>query len=38
MKGLPDETLAKFLTNVFEVILKVLLVISVAKMIGIETT
>jgi small conductance mechanosensitive channel len=37
-KGLPDETLAKFLTNIFEVILKVLLVISVASMIGIETT
>ena len=38
IKGLPDETLAKFLTNIFEVILKVLLVISVASMIGIETT
>lgn len=38
VKGLPDETLAKFLTNIFEVILKVLLVISVASMIGIQTT
>jgi small conductance mechanosensitive channel len=38
MKGLPDETLAKFLTNIIEVILKVLLVISVASMVGIETT
>ena len=38
IKGLPDETLAKFLSNIFEVILKVLLVISVASMVGIETT
>jgi small conductance mechanosensitive channel len=38
IKGLPDETLAKFLTNIFEVVLKVLLVISVASMVGIETT
>ncbi|WP_158970273.1 mechanosensitive ion channel family protein [Paraglaciecola sp. L3A3] len=38
VKGLPDETLAKFLTNIFEVILKVLLVISVASMVGIQTT
>jgi small conductance mechanosensitive channel len=38
MKGLPDETLAKFLTNIVEVVLKVLLVISVASMVGIETT
>lgn len=38
IKGLPDETLAKFLTNILEVILKVLLVISVASMVGIETT
>ncbi|WP_054112822.1 mechanosensitive ion channel family protein [Marinagarivorans algicola] len=38
VKGLPDETLAKFLSNIFEVILKVLLVISVASMVGIETT
>ena len=38
IKGLPDETLAKFLSNIFEVILKILLVISVASMIGIATT
>lgn len=38
VKGLPDETLAKFLSNIFEVVLKVLLVISVASMVGIETT
>lgn len=38
LKGLPDETLAKFLSNIFEIILKVLLVISVASMVGIETT
>ncbi|WP_158768698.1 mechanosensitive ion channel family protein [Paraglaciecola sp. L1A13] len=38
VKGLPDETLAQFLTNIFEVVLKVLLVISVASMVGIETT
>lgn len=38
IKGLPDETLAKFLANIFEVVLKVLLVISVASMVGIETT
>lgn len=38
VKGLPDETLAKFLANIFEIILKVLLVISVASMVGIETT
>lgn len=38
LKGLPDETLAKFLTNIFEVILKILLIISVASMVGIETT
>ncbi|MFT2091019.1 mechanosensitive ion channel family protein [Paraglaciecola sp. 2405UD69-4] len=38
IKGLPDETLAKFLTNIFEIVLKVLLVISVASMVGIETT
>lgn len=37
-KGLPDETLAKFLSNFAEIILKVLLVISVASMVGIETT
>ncbi|MCF2950010.1 mechanosensitive ion channel [Paraglaciecola aquimarina] len=38
VKGLPDETLAKFLTNIFEVTLKVILVISVASMVGIQTT
>ena len=38
LKGIPDETLAKFLTNIFEVILKILLIISVASMVGIETT
>jgi len=38
IKGLPDETLAKFLTNILEVVLKILLVISVASMVGIETT
>jgi small conductance mechanosensitive channel len=38
IKGLPDEILAKFLTNIFENVLKVLLVISVASMVGIETT
>ena len=38
VKGLPDETLAKFLSNILEVILKILLVISVASMVGIETT
>ncbi|TDF41497.1 mechanosensitive ion channel [Alteromonadaceae bacterium M269] len=38
VSGLPDETLAKFLTNIVEVVLKVLLVISVASMVGIETT
>ena len=37
-KALPDETLAKFLSNIFEVVLKVLLVISAASMVGIETT
>lgn len=38
IKGLPDETLAKFLSNLLEITLKVLLVISVASMVGIETT
>lgn len=37
-KAVPDETLAKFLSNIFEILLKVLLVISVASMVGIETT
>lgn len=36
--NMPDETLAKFLSSAIEVCLKVLLVISVASMIGIETT
>jgi small conductance mechanosensitive channel len=38
LKGLPDETVAQFLTNIFEIVLKVLLVISVASMVGIKTT
>lgn len=38
IKGLPDETLAKFLSSLLEITLKVLLVISVASMVGIETT
>lgn len=38
LSGLPDETLAKFLSNFIEILLKVLLVISVASMVGIETT
>jgi small conductance mechanosensitive channel len=37
-KGVPDETLAKFLSSGLEIVLKVLLVISVASMVGIETT
>jgi small conductance mechanosensitive channel len=37
-KSLKDETLATFLTGAIDVLLKVLLVISVASMIGIETT
>lgn len=37
-KGLKDETLATFLTGAVDVLLKVLLVISVASMVGIETT
>ena len=37
-KSIPDETLAKFLSSGFEIVLKVLLVISVASMVGIETT
>lgn len=37
-KAVPDETLAKFLGNIVEIMLKVLLVISVASMVGIETT
>ncbi len=34
----PDETLAKFLSSAFEVVLKTLLIISVAGVVGIETT
>lgn len=34
----PDETLAQFLGGAFDTVLKVLLVISVASMVGIETT
>lgn len=36
--SMPDETLAKFLSAALNIILKVLLVISVASIIGIETT
>ncbi|WP_239923513.1 mechanosensitive ion channel family protein [Agaribacterium haliotis] len=38
VRALPDETLAKFLANVTDILLKVLLIISVASMVGIETT
>lgn len=34
----PDETLAKFLASAFEIVLKALLIISVASIVGIETT
>ncbi len=34
----PDETLARFLTSAFEIVLKALLIISVASIVGIETT
>jgi len=37
-KNMPDETLAKFLSSAIEICLKILLVISVASMVGIETT
>lgn len=37
-KAFPDETLAKFLSGAFEVVLKALLIISVANVVGIETT
>ncbi|MFC3123111.1 mechanosensitive ion channel family protein [Agaribacter flavus] len=37
-RGLNDDTLTTFLTGAIEVLLKVLLVISVASMVGIETT
>ena len=36
--SIPDATLARFLTSAFDVILKVLLIISVASIVGIETT
>lgn len=35
---IPDETLARFMSSAIEIVLKVLLVISVASMVGIETT
>lgn len=37
-KSVPDETLSKFLSSAFEVVLKVLLIISIASMVGVETT
>ncbi len=37
-RGKTDETLARFLTNLTSIILKALLLISVAGMVGIETT
>jgi len=37
-QNMPDETLAKFFSSGVEIILKVLLVISIASMVGIETT
>jgi len=37
-KGLKDETLCTFLTGAIDILLKVLLVISVASMVGIQTT
>lgn len=37
-QNMPDETLAKFFASGVEIVLKVLLVISVASMVGIETT
>ncbi len=36
--NMPDETLVKFLSSAFEISIKVLLVISVASIVGIETT
>jgi len=36
--GLKDETLSSFLTGAIDILLKVLLVISVASMVGIQTT
>ncbi|MEH6576047.1 MAG: mechanosensitive ion channel domain-containing protein [Amphritea sp.] len=38
VKHFPDETLAKFLSGALDALLKVILVISVASMVGIETT
>ncbi len=37
-QNMPDETLVKFLSSAFEISIKVLLVISVASIVGIETT
>ncbi len=37
-KQVPDETLARFLGNATDILLKVVLVISVASIVGIETT
>ncbi len=36
--GLPDKTLAKFLSSTVDVAIKVLLIISVASIVGVETT
>ena len=36
--GIPDETLAHFLSSSFDVVTKALLIISVASVVGIETT
>lgn len=36
--GMPDETLAKFFSSAIEIVLKLLLFISVASLVGIETT
>lgn len=36
--GMPDETLAKFFSSAIEIVLKLILFISVASLIGIETT
>ncbi len=38
IRHFPDETLAKFLSGALDILLKVLLIISVASMVGIETT
>jgi small conductance mechanosensitive channel len=37
-RAFPDETLAQFLSSAFEIVLKALLIISVANIVGIETT